>query len=125
MTRPLVLFPLLLGSLLLPACGAKAGDACKGAVYTCASEKEALECSSSVWRALPCRGPGGCSESGQNVICDLVGNVNGDACASSAEGKGLCTADGRAVLECRQGTLVQTRTCGTCTQGSTQVTCQP
>lgn len=125
MTRPLVLLPLLLGSLLLPACGAKAGDACKGSVYTCASEKEALECQDSVWRTLPCRGPGGCNESGSKVVCDLVGDVAGDACASSVEGQGLCAPSGKAVLECRQGTLVMTRTCSTCTTSSTQVTCQP
>lgn len=125
MIRSRVLFPLWLGFLLLPACGAKEGDACKGAVFTCSSEKEALECRDSKWRTLPCRGPAGCDESGDTIICDMANNGDGDACAASAEGKGLCTADAKAVLECRMGTLVQTRTCGTCTQDGARVLCKP
>ncbi|MGZ3457167.1 MAG: hypothetical protein ACXU86_01555 [Archangium sp.] len=124
MNRSLVLLPLL-GSLLLSACGAKAGDNCQGTAYTCSSDKEALECRDKVWRTLPCKGPSGCTEADKSVHCDMTGDVDGDACAASAEGRGLCTADGKAVLECRQGTLVQTKTCGVCSMDSTQVTCQP
>ncbi len=124
MNRSLFLLPLL-GSLVLSACGVKAGDKCQGHDYTCSSDAESLECRDKVWRALPCRGPAGCTERNQTVHCDLTGNVEGDACAASAEGRGLCTADGKAVLECRMGQLVQIRTCGTCTMDSTRVNCQP
>lgn len=124
MNRSLVLLPWLLGSLVLSACGVKAGDKCEGGGYTCASEKEALECRDKVWRTLPCRGPAGCSEEGNSVSCDMVGNVEEDACAASAEGRGLCTADGKAVLECRMGMLVQVKECRVCTMDSTRVTCQ-
>lgn len=125
MNRTPVLFSMLLGSLLLSACGAKAGDACSGTGYQCASEKEALECRDKVWRSLPCKGGGGCTESDKTISCDMRNNVDGDACAASAEGTGLCTADGKAVLECRQGKLVQVKTCSVCTMDSTRVTCQP
>lgn len=125
MNRAPVLSSLLLGSLLLSACGINAGDSCEGSGFVCSSETEALECRDKVWRTLPCRGPGGCAESGNAITCDMKGNVGGDACAASAEGKGLCTADGKAILECRMGTLVQTKTCSVCTMSSTQVTCQP
>lgn len=125
MNRSPVLFSLMIGSLLLSACGVKAGDSCSGGGYTCASEKEALECRNEVWRALPCRGASGCTESGGSIRCDMTGNRAEDACAASAEGRGLCTADGKAVLECRMGVLVQVKTCGTCVMDDTRVTCQP
>jgi hypothetical protein len=125
MTRTPVLFSLLLGSLLLSACGAKAGDSCSGSGYLCSSDKEALECRDKVWRALPCKGESGCTESGDTIQCDMRGNDDGDACAASAEGSGMCTANGRAVLECRMGVLVQVKLCSVCTMDSNRVTCQP
>ena len=125
MTRPRVLLSLCVGSLLWSACGVKAGDDCQGSVYTCSSEKEALECKDSKWRALPCQGASGCSEQDGSVSCDLRGNAAGDGCALVAEGHGLCSADGKALLECRMGMLVQVRTCGSCTQSTTLVTCNP
>jgi hypothetical protein len=119
-----VLLPLL-GSLLVSACGSSAGEPCKGSTYTCASETEALECRDSVWRAVPCRGPSGCEGLAGTVRCDIRRNVAGDGCAVSAEGRGLCTADGKAVLECRMGTLVQVKTCGACSVAGDVVTCAP
>ena len=124
MNRPPVLFSLLIGSLLLSACGTKAGDSCEGSGYMCASEEAALECRDKVWRELPCRGASGCGESGDSITCDMSGNVEGDACAASAEGRGLCTADGKAILECRMGTLVKSRTCNTCTESGGFANCQ-
>jgi hypothetical protein len=125
MNRSPVLFSLMIGSLLLSACGVKAGDSCSGGGYTCASEKEALECRDKEWRTLQCRGSSGCSESDGTVECDMRGNLGGDACAASAEGRGLCTADGKAVLECRMGVLVQVKTCSSCVMDDARVTCQP
>ena len=125
MNRTWVFSSLLFGSFLLSACGARPGDACKGELYMCSSEKEALECRSSKWRALPCRGSEGCSEVSGQVVCDMRTNSDGDACASGAEGRGLCTADGKGVLECRMGKLVLVKTCSACTTHSATVTCQP
>ncbi|MCY1079137.1 hypothetical protein [Archangium lansingense] len=125
MNRSSVLFSLMIGSLLLSACGVKAGDSCRGGGYTCASEKEALECRDEVWRTLQCRGASGCSESDGTVQCDMQGNLVGDSCAASAEGRGLCTADNRGVLECRMGVLTLVKTCGTCVMDDTHVTCEP
>ncbi|WP_395849126.1 hypothetical protein [Cystobacter fuscus] len=126
MNRTWLLSSLLLGSFLLSACGAKAGDACKDSTaFSCASEKEALECRNSEWRALPCRGSEGCDEASGKVVCDMRGSVEGDACALTAEGRGLCTEDGKGVLECRMGTLVRTRACGTCSMDNALVSCVP
>ena len=124
MIRSLCVLSSLLGSLLLSACGVKPGDACEGGGYLCSSEKEAVECRDDVWRVLPCRGPSGCSEVGGTIQCDLTGSVAGDACAASAEGRGLCTADGKAVLECRMGELVQVKSCRVCSTTETRVVCE-
>ena len=54
----------LVGFLVLSGCGGpKAGESCNVTGYVCGSETEALECRQSQWRALPCRGALGCTES--------------------------------------------------------------
>jgi hypothetical protein len=116
---------------LLPACGTpKAGDKCDTAGFLCESSASAMECKLGVWVSLPCKGPGGCVREGDTVKCDMSGNTAGDACASSAAGKGLCTPDGTATLECREDmngnlVLVKTNTCRSCTVQGDQVICQP
>jgi hypothetical protein len=125
MTRSLQLLSWLLGSLVLSACGVKVGDRCEGGGYLCSNEKEALECRDNAWRTLPCKGPSGCTEAAGSIQCDMTGSAEGDACAASAEGRGLCTTDGKAVLECRMGTLVLVKQCRVCTMDSIRVTCQP
>ena len=74
---------------------------------------------------LPCRGDNGCKRDGDVIRCDMTKNVAGDACASTAENKGLCTADQTAVLTCRDGVLVHTSDCKTCAVSGDQVVCQP
>lgn len=111
---------------LLSACGnPRAGEKCTEAGFLCESASSALECKVGVWTALPCRGPDGCARTGDTVSCDMRGNVENDLCASSAEGKGLCTADNQGTLECRQGVLLKTNTCRTCTVANGLVTCTP
>ncbi len=116
----------------LSACGAaKAGDKCDTQGYLCADATTALECKLGAWVALPCKGANGCKKASDSIKCDMTGNVAGDACASSAVGKGLCTADQKAVLECREDsatgalTLKKTMDCRTCAVTGDQVTCQP
>jgi hypothetical protein len=116
--------------LLAPACGTpKAGEKCDTAGYLCADATTALECRVGLWVSLPCRGVNGCTRSSELVKCDMSGNDEGDACASSAVGKGLCTADKLATLECRddgQGfsKLVKTHTCRSCVIQGDNVVCQ-
>ena len=108
------------------ACGSpKAGDKCTTSGFLCADTSTALECKVGVWVALPCRGSNGCKRATDVVTCDMSGNAANDPCASTAEGKGLCTKDGTATLECRNGALVQTFTCRTCTVNGDQIICQP
>jgi hypothetical protein len=58
------------------------------------------------------------------VSCDMSGDKAGDACASTAEGKGLCASGGTATLECHGGILVQTNSCVSCAVSNDQVVCQ-
>jgi hypothetical protein len=101
------------------------GEACSGTPrFACSGAKEAAECINTVWKAIPCRGPKGCG-SETSVTCDLSGSLAGDACPSTAEGKGLCTPDGKGVIQCSQGTFTKTSTCQSCTVSADQVICQP
>ncbi len=117
---------LALVSLLAVACGSpKAGDKCDTTGFLCQDTTTALECKVGAWIALPCKGTSGCKREGDTVKCDMTGNDVGDACASTAEGKGLCTKDGLGTLECRDGVLVKTNTCRSCVVQDPTVICQP
>lgn len=103
----------------------KLGEPCSVTGFSCEAAATALECKVGNWVALPCRGPGGCSKANGVVNCDMAGSLEGDACASSAEGRGLCTADGLGTLECRNGVFLKTNTCRSCSLSGGLVTCQP
>ncbi len=119
---PIFLAALALGS----ACGgAKEGDSCNQNGFLCADAANALECKAGQWVKLPCRGSAGCTRTNDVIKCDMTGDLAGDNCASTAEGKGLCTAAGTATLDCRSGVLVQTNTCSSCSVSGDQVICQP
>jgi hypothetical protein len=113
--------------ILLPtACGSpKAGDKCSATGFLCESPTAALECRTGAWASIACRGAGGCQRDGDTIKCDMSANLEGDLCASSAEGKGLCTTDGLALLECRDGKLQKTKACSSCQATGDQVVCQP
>lgn len=114
----------LLTSVFVFACGGtKPGDSCNTTGYLCDSETTALECRLGKWTELPCRGPEGCKDSGGKVDCDMSLNQAGDACGASTEGKGFCEQGGTGTLECRQGTLVKTNTCTSCTTSQEEVVC--
>jgi hypothetical protein len=131
---------LLLGALFfLAACGGAAspGATCSVSGFLCFDGANAMECQLGKWAELPCRGPQGCQSSGGTVTCDMSADLEGDGCASTAVGFGMCTTDGTGTLECRndsttgQNFLKKTNMCRTCnvqTDSSTQkqeVVCQP
>ena len=119
------LFAIASLAVLATACGGRAGGTCNSEGFLCQDASSALECKVGVWVALPCRGPTGCQRQGDLVRCDMAANVAGDACASTVEGKGLCMSDGLGTLGCRDGTLVKTNVCRTCTVSADMVVCQP
>lgn len=117
--------------LLFAACGQpKAGESCDESGFLCESGTAALQCKLGTWVSLPCRGTSGCTVDGDVVKCDMTGNVEGDECASSAAGRGLCTVDGLGALECRSNdagrlVLTKTMTCRSCIVQGGVVQCQP
>ncbi|MFO0600477.1 MAG: hypothetical protein U0228_34530 [Myxococcaceae bacterium] len=96
---------------------------CNVSGFLCADRATALECKVGMWARLPCRGDGGCLNSMGTITCDMNGAIEGDACASSAEGRGLCTDGG--TLECRDGRFVKTNTCRSCVVQNDTVVCTP
>ncbi len=127
--RPISMLRLSLSAAVLllgVGCGQpKAGDKCDTTGFLCADASNALECKVGAWVSLPCKGPGGCKRESDLVKCDMTGNEVGDACASTADTKGLCSKDGKATLQCYDGTLKQTNTCRSCTVSGDTVVCQP
>ena len=116
----------LVSSLPMLACGSAAeGGKCDTNGFLCSDATAALECKASIWVKLPCKGSNGCKREGDVVKCDMSANDEGDNCASSAQGRGLCTKDMKGTLECREGTLVKTNTCRSCTVTGDQVICSP
>lgn len=101
------------------------GGTCNIAGFFCDTAAAAIECKVGRWVLLPCRGDGGCAITVGTVRCDMHGNLAGDACASSAEAKGLCAADGKGTLECRDGVLRLTNVCRTCTEQNDTIICTP
>ena len=55
----------------------------------------------------------------------MSANQEGDTCATTVEGDGLCATDGKALFECRNRKLVKTQDCSTCEQQSGQLVCNP
>ncbi len=121
----------LVAVIVLAACGGPSpGASCNKNGFACFDTATALECRDGAWLALPCRGKGGCladkDAQGKDIIkCNMVGNQVGDACASTAENRGICRADAKAVLECRSGVLAETNTCSSCEVQNEQVVCHP
>jgi hypothetical protein len=109
---------LLLGTLPL-ACGGgftvpQAGDSCTtdGSSY-CETSSKLLRCEHGQFRAIACKGTGGCKEVGINISCDWTSVVSaGDACPYDQEGKGACsTSEPKQLLQCTGGTMVIFKTC--------------
>lgn len=120
-----VVAAVILGGFLSACGGASAGDSCNTDGFLCQDGSSALECRLGTWRQLPCRGPTGCKVENSRVSCDMTGNIEGDPCAATTEGEGLCDASGTAALQCRQGVLVKTATCQSCSVVGEEIVCNP
>jgi hypothetical protein len=129
MTHLRVVLPFVFVVSLL-ACGGggsppSVGSTCSTEGYYCQDASTALECRNKVIVALPCKGPNGCAKQGSSIACDTTGSVEGDLCATTEEDNGICTSDGKGILQCRQGAFVKTLTCSNCTSQGTTLSCAP
>lgn len=90
----------------------KAEEACDTpGVGQCDGPNVALLCEGNVWRALPCRGPGGCAE-GLSLYCDATKNVEGDACAGSMKDLRTCNVSNpKEILVCDGMTMQSYTVC--------------
>jgi len=112
---------------LLAGCGTtpEAGETCSTEnEAACDGAQAAFFCNSGTWRAVSCRGPGGCNEGTSQVVCDLSRAQPGDGCPKSAEGQAQCNAANvDSGLKCTMG-VWQAQTCKACAVQAGQVVCQ-
>lgn len=92
------------------------GDPCSTddeGVAQCASDKKSrLVCKGGRYALERCRGPQGCTESGEKVDCDATLAEEGDECASSDDTPFYaCSVDKGKSLVCRGGKLVVDEYC--------------
>lgn len=79
------------------------GDPCKPTDARCLDPKTELACQDGVLIAAPCKGPKGCREGKEMLLCDFSGNAVGDPCSAADEGNGLCLAANKSWIVCRGG----------------------
>ncbi len=105
-------------------CGPTAGESCSPGQGACENAQTFLECGpSGQLRRLPCRGPKGCTTTGNFSQCDLSIGIEGDACGAGVSGA-ACASGGRAELTCENGVFKKVRDCVTCDVTATnQVNC--
>jgi hypothetical protein len=119
---------LLALALSLSACSSdpQAGDDCdKEDTLTCSSTTEALFCESGAFRAIPCRGTAGCTESSTQGTCDVSRARAGDACPKSIAGKAQCdVSNANQGLLCTNGVWTA-EACKGCAVQAGNVVCQP
>jgi hypothetical protein len=106
---------------------AQDGDPCgsEGERYSCSVDKKSeLRCDKGKWKVVgKCGGPGGCEAKYPVVKCDSSIASAGDPCARDKDA--ACSADGKAILECKNGKFVQTESCpGNCKVDALLVRCQ-
>jgi hypothetical protein len=92
-----------------------------------ADQKTMLSCSFRKWEAQgPCRGPEGCRESGDEIVCDNSLSDVGDPCGKDNEGKVACSSDRTTRVMCRDGKFVPSLACvgpGRCDASGSSVKC--
>jgi hypothetical protein len=117
----------VLACTLLTACTSyEAGDSCEGETSAlCDSKTQALFCDNGSLRAVECRGPAGCVEGDDSVVCDFTNARAGDACPNDVANQAQCNAgNANEALRCTSNvwTVVACKACAV--QGG-QVVCQP
>lgn len=91
----------------------RAGEACeREGNHACSVERDAhLECVGGQWTSVEsCRGPEGCKPS-SSVSCDTSRANPGEACGAALPENWSCSADGKALLACKDKRWTESRKC--------------
>lgn len=111
--------------LSLSGCKPKAGATCKiETKEVCNDAKQALVCHEGKWEEMTCRGPAGCSKSGNEGACDQSVAEEKDVC--NLNGDYVCTSDKKGMLECQKNHWVFVQSClgdRACAMEAKKVTC--
>jgi hypothetical protein len=99
------------------------GDKCEGTGSACDPDGKALlTCKNNkLERVNACRGPEGCQVVGPNVRCDRSVGVVGDTCEGDSA---ACSQDGKSLLTCRSGKLMERRKCKKCSATGSLIECR-
>jgi hypothetical protein len=88
-------------SLLLAACGKRAGGSCKAGESMCIEKEKALTCQGGKLVEVQCAGPLACTKLGEHANCDDSVSTEGDHCM--AEEEYACMPDKKKALVCKGG----------------------
>lgn len=103
------------------------GDPCSKAddgVAVCVGSDAMLACRQRKFEHVPCRGPRGCTMSGDHASCDQSVAEPGEACKKP--GAQACSADGTEVLACVEGKMAPQYWCrgeGRCRAAGGKLSC--
>jgi hypothetical protein len=112
-------------SVLVSGCKPKAGATCKiETKEVCATEKQALVCHDSKWEEMTCRGPAGCTKTGNESACDQTVAEDKDVC--NLVNDYVCSGDKKGMLECTKNHWSFVQSClgdRGCVMEAKKVTC--
>lgn len=94
---------LALSSLVLAACGKRAGGSCKAGESTCLDKGKALSCQGGKFVEVSCAGPLGCTKLADHANCDDSVALAGESCMADAEEQYACSPDKKRALVCKGG----------------------
>jgi hypothetical protein len=119
------LVPFALVAFIFGACHRRAGEDCDNTPRSCFDKTSRLVCLNKKYVLETCKGPGGCTDDGQTLVCDSTAADVGAGC--EREGARACSTDGKLELWCRDNKFaVESRCRGGCTLNATNdVKCTP
>jgi hypothetical protein len=94
---------LLLGALLVTACGKRAGGVCKPGESVCTDKTTVLTCRGGTFTEVACRGALGCNKYQDHANCDDSVANEGEACVGAIDEEYACSTDKRRALVCKNG----------------------
>lgn len=95
-------------AVLAVGCKPKEGGACGAGSSVCTGSDSSLFCENGHFVRMNCRGPGGCTATGQSISCDQIIGSIGEHCQGTGA---ACSAEGVLELRCVDGTMQLANAC--------------